>query len=484
MCLYKILLVTPIGSLIILGSLELPSWKVVAQTPAPAARATERNRPTPVAAEAYTATVFPDRVILTVTADPAHSMAVTWRTDTSATRAVAQIASADHGPQFETTAKSAEAATTTLVTKPNTAHEHSLVFEALRPATKYLYRVGDGTHWSEWATFQTATVKPAPFRFLYLGDAQNSLKSHWSRVIRAAFAVAPDARFIVHAGDLVDRGSNDILWGEWFQAAGWINTMIPSLPSPGNHEYERPRGERAQGALPTITAHWRAQFTLPENGPAGLEETAYYIDYQGARIISLNSNEKQKQQAEWLRQILGQNPSRWTIVTFHHPIYSSAKDRDNAKIRKRWQPIFDQFHVDLVLQGHDHTYARTGLQTTAPEDDGTSTHSPESGTVYVNSVSGPKQYTLERKPEQKRTAEGTQLFQVISIDGDTLRLEARTALGDLYDAFTLKKRPGQPNELIEQGPGTPERHPKAPGERARTPAKPALNSPNKFKAPR
>lgn len=53
---------------------------------------------------------------------------------------------------------------------------------------------------------------------------------------------------------------------------------------------------------------------------------------------------------------------------------------------------------------------------------------------------------------------------MISIDGDTLRLEARTALGELYDAFTLRKRAGQANALIEQGPGTPERHPQIPAE--------------------
>ena len=238
-----------------------------------------------------------------------------------------------------------------------------------------------------------------------------------------------------------------------------------------NMRSPRSRGSRATS--PTITGHWRAQFNLPQNGPAGLEETAYYIDYQGARIISLNSNEGQDKQAEWLHEILGRNPNRWTIITFHHPIYSSAKERDNVKIRKLWQPIFDKYHVDLVLQGHDHTYARTGLETTALEDSNGSTLVPESGTVYVNSVAGPKQYSLDRKPSQKRTAEGTQLYQVISIDGDSLRLEARTALGDLYDAFALKKRPGQPNQLIEQGPGTPERHPGIPAEKARTPARAA-----------
>ncbi len=132
-----------------------------------------------------------------------------------------------------------------------------------------------------------------------------------------------------------------------------------------------------------------------------------------------------------------------------------------------WQPVFDKYHVDLVIQGHDHTYSRTGLQTASPSETGVAPD-PAAGTMYVNSVAGPKQYVLDHKPEQKRTAEGTQLFQVISINGDTLRLEARTAVGELYDAFTLKKRPGQANELIEQGPGTPERHPKMPSEKPKT----------------
>jgi hypothetical protein len=66
-------------------------------------------------------------------------------------------------------------------------------------------------------------------------------------------------------------------------------------------------------------------------------------------------------------------------------------------------------------------------------------------------------YRVNRKPFMRRVAENTQLYQIIRIDGPTLRYEARTARGDLYDAFTLRKRPGQPNELIEETPSMPER---------------------------
>ena len=56
----------------------------------------------------------------------------------------------------------------------------------------------------------------------------------------------------------------------------------------------------------------------------------------------------------------------------------------------------------------------------------------------------------------KRVAEDTQLYRIIHIDGTRLRFEARTAIGKRYDAFELRKRPGQINELIEILPEVPE----------------------------
>jgi len=56
-----------------------------------------------------------------------------------------------------------------------------------------------------------------------------------------------------------------------------------------------------------------------------------------------------------------------------------------------------------------------------------------------------------------RTAEDTQLFQIVRIQGDTLRFECRTATGALYDAFMLRKQAGKPNKLTNQIPATPER---------------------------
>ncbi len=148
--------------------------------------------------------------------------------------------------------------------------------------------------------------------------------------------------------------------------------------------------------------------------------------------------------------------SNWTIVAFHHPILSAAQSRDNPRLRSKWKPVLDKFHVDLVLTGHDHTYTRSGLAV-GNVNMGTQTRSVEGGTIYVVSVSGPKMYGVERRPEMARVGEDTQLYQIIHVDGDSLHYEARTASGEMYDRFTLRKRPGMINEIEEQVPLTPER---------------------------
>jgi len=427
---------------------------------APAHDGPEHERPPRKAADAdvWKPSLVPDRIILTWEADPRTSMSATWRTSTEAPQAHGQIAPAEAGPGFAEKARTIAATTTRLDSDLGAANYHSVTFKDLMPATKYAYRVGDGVNWSEWSQFRTASDQPEPFSFVYFGDAQVDIKSHWSRVVREAYSDAPKAAFLLHAGDLVNHAESDAEWGEWFHAASHLHQMVPCVPTPGNHEYVA--AKRFAGVIPLqlrLTHHWRNLFALPTNGPKGLEETTYWFDYQDVRIVSLNSNVGYLEQAEWLSKVLADNPRKWTIVTYHHPLYSSKEGRDNPLLRAAWQPVFEKFQVDLALQGHDHTYVRTGLMTGENVATGVAARDSNFGTVYVVSVSGPKQYDVGRRPFMHRAAEDTQLYQIITIDGDELRYEARTAVGEKYDGFTLKKRAGQPNELIDQIPKTPER---------------------------
>jgi 3',5'-cyclic AMP phosphodiesterase CpdA len=402
----------------------------------------------------YRPTALPDRIVLTWEGDPTTTQAVTWRTSTDVARAFAEIAVAESGPRFTERAQRVNAVTRTFKSNLSKCHVHTVSFKDLEPATTYVYRVGDGVNWSEWIHFRTAGTNPASFSFLYFGDAQNRVRSEWSRVIREAVLDSTRAAFTLHAGDLVNRAEEDGEWGEWFGAGAWINSMIPVIATPGNHEYTG-RKNTDGSTSKSLTRHWDAQFAFPMNGPHGLEKTTYYIDYQNLRVVSLNSNDRRELQIPWLETVLSENDRTWTVVTFHHPIFSTGKGRDNPELRGLWKPVFDRYQVDLVLTGHDHTYGRTGLL--APEtnvDSGLNWRSTSAGTVYVVSVSGPKMYRLNPDPGVKmnRMAEDTQLYQIVTIDGPTLHYESRTAIGQVYDAFSLTKQPGKPNEMIEKVP--------------------------------
>ncbi|EAZ80527.1 purple acid phosphatase family protein [Algoriphagus machipongonensis] len=400
-----------------------------------------------LSAQKFLPTEFPDRIVLTWAEEPTTSQSVTWRTASDILNSKAQIILAPNTPIYLDSVESFEAITESLEVDSVKANYHSVTFRNLNPATTYAYRVGNEGTWSEWFQFTTAPEKGAPFSFVYFGDAQNNLKSQWSRIIRQAYSNLPKAAFMLHAGDLINRTQSDSEWGEWNYAGSFINAMIPSISTPGNHEYDRDE----DGSL-VLDYHWQKQFTLPENGPEGFEESVYYIDYSDLRIISLNSQEivsdeeSMEIQRVWLEKVLTENTQKWTVITFHHPIYSSGTGRDNKEFREAFKPIFDKFKVDLVLQGHDHSYGR-GRNLSS----GVGNQDPESqGPVYVVSVSGPKMYNLTFDKWMDRAASNTQLYQLITIEGNRLSYGAYTAKGDLYDAFDLIKEKGKSKQFIDR----------------------------------
>lgn len=400
----------------------------------------------------------PDRVIANLTVDPAHSFAVNWRTNQQVTAGFVEIAIATDGPEFLLDDIRKEKAVSQQFENQNSreplvkATFHSAVISDLQPNQIYVYRVGNGSKdngfWSEWYQITTAHAdEDEPFSFIYFGDAQNNVKSLWSRVIRSSYRQFPEVDFMLHAGDLINDRDANMEWGEWFHAGSFIHATIPSIMTPGNHEYR-------DGVLSSL---WRPQFTLPENGPLdALKETCYAIDYQNMKLISIDAEgfdenmEARTAQVKWLDSVLRTNTKKWTAITLHYPIFSTAKGRDNKELREAFKPLMDKYKVDLVLQGHDHTYARGFI-----ENEGKGmTIADDAGTIYAVSVSGPKMYESKDQEWMVRRGEYTQLFQIITVSKDRIKYGAYTPIGTLYDAFELVKKNGK-KQLINKMPNTP-----------------------------
>lgn len=128
----------------------------------------------------------------------------------------------------------------------------------------------------------------------------------------------------------------------------WGRHKSRTRPAPGNHEYE------SAGAQPYFDYFGAAA------GPAGL---GYYSFRAGDwLVLSLNSNIPvggTTAQAQWIRTELAANTSRCALAYFHHPLYSSGPNGDNARLAGLWQLLFDN-GVDVILNGHEHLYERYG----------------------------------------------------------------------------------------------------------------------------
>ena len=397
---------------------------------------------------------MPEHVVLNWGGSPADCQNITWRTSSPAARPVAEVALATAAP-YDTTGLREVAAEVQPVKALDgeTYTYYTAYVKNLRPNTLYRYRVGSAQHgFSAWYQFTTAPAQPELFSFLYLGDIQNDIRSWGTRTIWEAFKKKPDARFMLFAGDCVDHGHSSSEWNEWFDALGQLPAQLPLVPVAGNHEYDPLQSGSEEEA---ISLFWRPQFALPENGPDGMEESVYYIDYPGMRLVVLNSllaisdTDALDRQTVWLRSVLEDNPQKWTVVSFHHPLFSArdGSHGDYPSLREHWWPVLEQYNVDLVLMGHDHMYGRSSRQRktiTVPAG--------HTGPVYVVSVAGPKMYGMdEARRWADRVAVNAQLYQVVSIDGDTLEFKTYTADNVLYDAFVLSKTSDGYNRMEECG---------------------------------
>lgn len=370
----------------------------------------------------------PDHIVLTWSADPRTTQAVQWRTDPTARQGVVEYRRAS---EAETAVRRAQA-TTRRVESPELVNDsviswHTATLSGLQPGTTYLYRVGDGTPtgWSDPAEFTTAPARAVPFSFIYMGDAQNGL-DRWGLLVTNAFQARPDAAFYLMAGDLVNRGAERDDWDSLFHHAQGIYNRRQLVPVIGNHE--------CQGGQPRLYLQF---FDLPRNGPPNLEpERAYWFEYSNALFVVLDSNLPPQSQVSWLERTLARSRATWKFVSYHHPAYSSAPKRDNREIRKLWTRVFDKYHVDLALQGHDHAYLRT-----YPMKEGRPVASPQEGTVYLVSVSGTKMYAQDPRNYTAFGMTNVATYQAldIRIDGNRLLYRAYDLEGRLRDEFVIQK---------------------------------------------
>ena len=240
-------------------------------------------------------------------------------------------------------------------------NRHTATLKNLEPGATYYYRVGDaGRDW--WS--QTGTVTTADgskdVTFLHLADpqAQNERQYEraWKKVLSAATELY-DEDFIINTGDIVDHGDNSKQWS-WALDTGadyLMNTFM--MPATGNHE----------GMGTNATANY---FTLPNLPEQDTSKGVYYsFDYNNVHFAVLNTEDLDEdegltdKQLDWLKKDMQSSDAQWKFVMLHKAPYSQGshyKDDDVCEIRAQLKNLMPELGIDMVFQGHDHVYMRTG----------------------------------------------------------------------------------------------------------------------------
>jgi hypothetical protein len=150
---------------------------------------------------------------------------------------------------------------------------------------------------------------------------------------------------------------------------------------------------------------------------------------EDVRFFALESTYMDQDQLKWVEDELKKSNEKWKIVFFHHPLYSSAGTHGSQlKLRAVLEPLFIQYNVSLVLNGHDHTYERI---------------KPQNGILYFVEGSGGQLRKGDLRKGSPLTAAGNDTectFMLMEIDGDILTYNTITSAGSLIDSGTFERR--------------------------------------------
>lgn len=389
----------------------------------------------------------PDHITLTWAGDPQTTQTVAWRTELSASAGMVQFveAAADGQPPVWQGSRTITAVAEALSTNLGSMSIHYATLTDLQPGTRYLYRVGDDSHWSGPYSFVTAAADPAlPFKFFIFGDSQGTNYLVWRQTLHKAWQAHPDASFLINMGDLVDVGLDYGQWNAWFSAAQGVIETIPVMPLPGNHETYTPE----KGL--SMPSYFTAQFKLPANGPEALRGQVYSFDYANIHFTILDSQIGEEgdfvphmldMEKKWLEEDLRATNKLWKLVLIHRPLYHNRPQDGDEDIRDAFVPVLDTYQVDAVFAGHDHVYARS-----YPLRGGQIVESPAAGTVYFTTGrTGTKTYPAALAKEWDEVFYSPQdepNYITVEVNGSRLTVKVFKQSGALIDEWSKIKTAG------------------------------------------
>lgn len=294
-------------------------------------------------------------------------------------------------------------AQTNTVDSLNLTTEHRVKISGLQPKTKYYYSIGSTTQIlrsDSLLYFTTApdSTTPGPTRFWCIGDwghgntaerdVRNSYLQHYKQ---------NPADLQLWLGDNAYQDGTD----EEFQnnvfdtvnAYGNVFLNLPFASTSGNHDYNSICPWQPLLCTQDPNQHTGPYLDIidpPTHGELGgvpsTTKLFYSFDYGDVHFVVLNSELGSLTAAynwigildnsqtftspmlDWLKADLQATTKKWKVAIWHQCPYSGQNDFTDDGVqqfcvatRTHFNPIIEQYGIDMVLTGHDHNFQRSYL---------------------------------------------------------------------------------------------------------------------------
>ncbi|MGN0486776.1 MAG: phosphodiester glycosidase family protein [Acutalibacteraceae bacterium] len=254
-----------------------------------------------------------------------------------------------------------------------------VVIDGLEKNTEYVYKVGDGTVFSDVRSFSTP-IKGMDTDFFIIGDAQASDMANINQILSNLENSGVDYDFGIQTGDSIESAS---LYSDWIDVLGIFGSDFLSnvdiVHVLGNHEF---MGDPDGIAANTI-------YNIPSDDVYSVEYGNVYI----ATLTYTTSKTELTERMNWIVEDAAKSTAQWKVLTMHQPPYYTNIIGANDIINEIIPPLAEKAGIDFVFSGHDHSFARTEpiYQGEVDEDNGI--------VYYICGSTGEKAYGITVNPD-------------------------------------------------------------------------------------
>lgn len=300
-------------------------------------------------------------------------------------------------------------------TSSKTIHRYRI--NQLKRGTQYEYYFTDANNNVITRTYSFQTQKNIktsdPLRIGVLGDS-GVLTTDALKVANQIQQWDPE--ILLHTGDTAyDSGTEQEFADKFFAVLQPILAEVPFYGAIGNHDYTT-----------NEAGPYKELFELPQKNSGN--EDYYSFDYDGIHLVGLNTNLDYSSDSalyQWLESDLSSHSTaKWRIVYFHQPPYSSGAHGSTIDMEDTLVPLFEDYNVQLVLNGHDHAYER----------------SKHNGIYYiVTGGGGNSLYDQINNNPYSQVFESVYHFVGLTITDNKIVLRAIDENGFVFDRITIQQ---------------------------------------------